>query len=94
MGSKCRVLLTNHIVLYARLTYVEPYQNILEPFFHKNALLTIGLTDQSGYSICLLYGQTFHPQRMFQITSDYQYENISDWRVFKIGFRLVSYWYE
>ena len=26
---KDRVILTNHIVLYARLTYVEPYQNIL-----------------------------------------------------------------
>ena len=28
---------------------------------HENALLTIGLTDQSGYSICILYGQRFHP---------------------------------
>ena len=28
---------------------------------HGNAVLMICLTDQSGYSICLLYGQTFHP---------------------------------
>ena len=28
---------------------------------HQNAVLTIGLTDQSGHSICLLYGQSFHP---------------------------------
>ena len=27
---------------------------------------------------------------MFQITSDYHYENISDWWVFKISFRLIS----
>ena len=56
-----RVILTNHIVLYARFTYVESYQNILEHFCTKNAVLTIGLMDQSGYSLCLLYGQTFHP---------------------------------
>ena len=35
MGKKYRLLLTNHIVLYARLTYVEPYQNILEHFCTK-----------------------------------------------------------
>ena len=28
---------------------------------HENAVLGIGLTDQLGYSICLLNGQTFHP---------------------------------
>ena len=33
----------------------------LTTFLHENAVLTIGLTDQSGYSICLLYGQTFYP---------------------------------
>ena len=33
----------------------------LRTFLHENAALTIGLTDQSGYSICLLYGQSFHP---------------------------------
>ena len=33
----------------------------LRTFLHENAVLMIGLTDQSGYSICLLYGQTFHP---------------------------------
>ena len=32
----------------------------LKTFLHKNAVLTIGLTDQSGYSTCLLYDQTFH----------------------------------
>ena len=30
-------------------------------FLQENAVLTIGQTDQSGYSICLLYGQGFHP---------------------------------
>ena len=33
----------------------------LRTFLHENALLTIGLTDQSVYSICLLYGQLFDP---------------------------------
>ena len=33
----------------------------LRTFLHKNAITTIGLTDQSDYSICLLIGQTFHP---------------------------------
>ena len=33
----------------------------LRTFLHKNALLTIGITDQSGYSICLTYVQRFHP---------------------------------
>ena len=33
----------------------------LRTFLHENVVLTISLTDQSGYSICLLYGQTFHP---------------------------------
>ena len=36
----------------------------LRTFLHENALLTIGLPDQSGYSICLLYGQSFHPYSM------------------------------
>ena len=31
---------------------------------------------------------------MFQITSDYQSENISDWCIFQIGFRLVSEWFQ
>ena len=31
----------------------------LRNFLHENAVLTIGLTDQLGYSICLLSGQTF-----------------------------------
>ena len=31
---------------------------------------------------------------MFQITSDYQSENISDWCIFQIGFRLVSDWFQ
>ena len=33
----------------------------LRTFLHKKAVLTIGLTDKSGYSICLLNGQNFHP---------------------------------
>ena len=33
----------------------------LRTFLHGNAVLTIGLTDQSDYSICLINGQTFHP---------------------------------
>ena len=45
------MLLTNNIVLYKHLTYVEPYQYILD-IFHENAGLMIGLTDQSDYSIC------------------------------------------
>ena len=40
-GIKNRVLLTNHIELYARLTYVEPYQNILEHFCTKMHLLRL-----------------------------------------------------
>ena len=31
---------------------------------------------------------------MFQITSDYQYDIISDWCIFQIGFRLVSDWFQ
>ena len=31
---------------------------------------------------------------MFQITSDYQSDNISDWCIFQIGFRLVSDWFQ
>ena len=45
-------------------TYVEPDKNILEPFLHENEVLTIGLTDWSGYSICLHYDQRFHPYSM------------------------------
>ena len=43
-----RVLLTNHIVLYTRLTYVEPYQNILQHFCTKMHFLSLVL----AYSIC------------------------------------------
>ena len=60
-GKKSRVLLTNHIELYARLTDVELYQNILEPFFTKMQSDAMRLTDQLGYSICLFYCQGFHP---------------------------------
>ena len=42
------------------MTDVELYQNILEPFCTKIHSDTIRLTDQSRYSICLLYGQGFH----------------------------------
>ena len=52
MGQKDRELLTNHIVLYTRLTLVVTYQNILENILHKNYVLIIGLTDQLYYSIC------------------------------------------
>ena len=33
----------------------------LGTFLHENAVMTIGLTDQSDYSICLPIGQTFQP---------------------------------
>ena len=33
------------------------WQKYLRIVLHENAVLTIGLTDQSDYSICLLYGQ-------------------------------------
>ena len=45
------MLLTKHIILYKRLTYAKLYKNFLE-HFHENAVLMIGLTDQSYYSIC------------------------------------------
>ena len=31
---------------------------------------------------------------MFQITSDYQSEIISDWCIFRIGFKLISDWFQ
>ena len=31
---------------------------------------------------------------MVQIILDYQYENILDWCIFQIGFRLVSDWFQ
>ena len=40
--------------------------NYLRTFLHENALLTIGLTDQSGYSIYLVYGQSFHPYSIYK----------------------------
>ena len=33
----------------------------IRTFLHENAVLTIGITDQSDYSICYLIGQTFQP---------------------------------
>ena len=54
------MLLTNHILLYTRLTYVEPYQNILEHFSRK-----CSSGDWYNEPIRLhylpLYGQTFYP---------------------------------
>ena len=41
-------------------TYVDSDKNILEPFCTKMHSDAMRLTDQSGYSICLLYGQGFH----------------------------------
>ena len=41
----------------------------LRTFLHENAVLRIGPTDQSGYCICLLYGQTFHPCSMVEMDS-------------------------
>ena len=43
----------------------------IRTFLHKNAVLTIGLTDQSGYSICLLYGKTFHTYSMVKSQGEY-----------------------
>ena len=54
------MLLTNHILLYTRLTYVKPYQNILEHFSRKYSS-----DNWSNGPIRLQYmpliGQTFHP---------------------------------
>ena len=36
----------------------------IRTFLHENEVLMIGLTDQSGYSIFLLYGQTFNHYSM------------------------------
>ena len=45
----------------------------LRTFLHENAVLTIGLTDQLGYSICLLYGQSFHP---YSVSKNAGFESI------------------
>ena len=66
---KYRLLLTNHIEFYARLTDVELYQNILEPFCTKMHSDAMRLTDQLGYSMCLFYGQGIHLYSTYQIGS-------------------------
>ena len=50
---KDRELLTNQIVVYTRLTYVKPYQNIFERFWTKLKPWRIWLTDQSYLRIML-----------------------------------------
>ena len=50
---KDRELLTNQNVLYTRLTYVKPYQNVLEKFWTNLKLWRIWLTDQSYLRIML-----------------------------------------
>ena len=42
-------------------TYVDSDKNILDPFCKKMHNDAMRLTDQLGYSICLFYGQDFHP---------------------------------
>ena len=53
MTYKDRELLTNQIVVYTRLTYVKPYQNIFELFWTNLSLWQIRLTDQSYLRIML-----------------------------------------
>ena len=53
--------LTNQIVLYTRLTYVKPYQNILERFWTNLKLWKFWLTDQSYLHIILKVGYPFQP---------------------------------
>ena len=44
----------------------QTLQKYLRTFLNKNAFLKIGLTDQSGNSIFLLYGQSFHPYSIYK----------------------------
>ena len=49
------------------MTDVELYPNILEPFCTKMYCDAIWLTDQSRYSICLLYSQEFRTYSIFKL---------------------------
>ena len=66
MRYKYIVLLTNHILLYTRLTYVKPYKNILERFSQK-----CSYDDWYNGPIRLqyipIYGHNFHPYNTFYI---------------------------
>ena len=60
MRNIYRVILTNHIVLYTRLTYAKPYQNILRFFARKYS--SNGWSNGPIRLQCMtLYGRTFHP---------------------------------
>ena len=50
MRYKYRELLTNHILIYRRLKYVKP-EKYLRTFGYKNAVMMMGPTEQSYYSI-------------------------------------------
>ena len=54
-------LLINQIVLYTRLTYVKPYQNILERFWTDLKLWRIWLTDQSYLRVMLKVSYPLQP---------------------------------
>ena len=60
-GKKIQSTINQSYCIIRTFDLCQTLPNYLRTFLHKNALFTIGLTDQSGYSICLLYGQTFHP---------------------------------
>ena len=49
-------------------TYVDSDKNILEPFCKKMHSDVMRLTDQLGYSICLFYGQGFHPYSILDLS--------------------------
>ena len=59
--KKYRELLTNQIVLYTHLTYVKPYQNILEQFWTNLKLWQIWLMEQSYLCIVLKVSYPFQP---------------------------------
>ena len=54
-------MLTNLIVVYTRLTYVKPYQNIFERLWSNLKLWRIRLTDQSYLHIMLKASSRDHP---------------------------------
>ena len=66
---KYTLLLTNNIILYTHLTFIEPYQNILEPFAQKCTF-----DYWSNGTIILkympLFGQTFHPYSKYLKAED------------------------
>ena len=80
---KYTVLLTNNIILYTCLTFIEPYQNILEPFARKCTF-----DYWSNGPIILQYmpicGQAFHPYSKYLKAED-MLGAISEARLFLIS---------